>query len=128
MPNLKKIIQARIDTNLALSLTEFSGELKVNPFYTSREFSKYFEDISLCEYIRKMRVEKAIQLLHSSKYSLTGITLLTDFTTKAILSEFSRKTLAKILHFTDKNYLKSKAYTTRQIAFYFLIFTPNSFV
>lgn len=109
--DLKEIIQDQIDTNLTLSLTEISSELKVNSSYISREFSKYFEDLSFGDYIRKMRVEKAIQLLHSSNYSLTEIAFLTGFPTKAILPEFSRNIQVKTLLFTEKKCLKSKVYT-----------------
>lgn len=89
--DLKEIIQDQIDTNLALSLTEISSELKVNPSYISREFSKYFEDLSFGDYIRKMRVEKAIQLLHSSKYSLTEIAFLTGFSDQSHFTRIFKK-------------------------------------
>lgn len=89
--DLKEIIQDQIDTNLALSLTEISNELKVNPSYISREFSKYFENLSFGNYIRKMRVEKAIQLLHSSKYSLTEIAFLTGFSDQSHFTRIFKK-------------------------------------
>jgi hypothetical protein len=43
---LKEIIQDQIDTNLSLSLKEISQSLHVHPTYLSREFSKYFDDLS----------------------------------------------------------------------------------
>ncbi len=89
--NLKEIIQDQIDTNLALNLTEISSELNVNPSYVSREFSKYFEDLSFGDYIRKMRVEKAIQLLHSSHYSLTEIAFLTGFSDQSHFTRIFKK-------------------------------------
>ena len=89
--DLKEIIQDQIDTNLASSLTEISSELKVNPSYISREFSKYFENLSFGDYIRKMRVEKAIQLLHSSKYSLTEIAFLTGFSDQSHFTRIFKK-------------------------------------
>ena len=84
---LKEIIQDQIDTNLALSLKEISENLKVHPSYLSREFSKYFDDLSFGDYIRKLRIEKAISLLHDPKYSLAEIAYLTGFSDQ---SHFNR--------------------------------------
>jgi len=89
--DLKEIIQDQIDTNLSLNLTEISSELNVNPSYLSREFSKYFEDLSFGEYIRKQRVEKAIQLLDSSKYLLTEIAFLTGFSDQSHFTRIFKK-------------------------------------
>ena len=93
--DLKEIIQDQIDTNLALSLTKISSELKVNPSYVSREFSKYFEDLSFGDYIRKLRVEKAIQLLNSSRYSLTEIAFLTGFSDQSHFTRIFKKHTGK---------------------------------
>lgn len=84
---LKAIIQDQIDTNLSLKLTDISNELNINPSYVSREFSKYFEDLSFGEYIRKLRIEKACDLLKNTKYSLTEIAFLTGFSDQ---SHFNR--------------------------------------
>lgn len=84
---LKTIIQDQIDTNLALTLTGISSELKINPAYISREFSKYFDNLSFGEYIRKLRIEKAIGYMESSEYSLSEIAYLTGFSDQ---SHFTR--------------------------------------
>jgi AraC-like DNA-binding protein len=84
---LKTIIQDQIDTNLALSLTGISNELKVNPAYVSREFSKYFDDLSFGEYIRKLRINKAIAYIETTDYSLSEIAYLTGFSDQ---SHFTR--------------------------------------
>jgi AraC-like DNA-binding protein len=76
---LKEIIQDQIDTNLTLSLKEISESLNVHPSYLSREFSKYFDNMSFGDYIRKLRIEKSITLLHDPKYSLAEIAYLTGF-------------------------------------------------
>ena len=55
--------------------------------YVSREFSKYFNNLSFGEYIRKLRIEKAIDLLHSSNLSLSEIAYLTGFSDQ---SHFTR--------------------------------------
>ncbi|KQS26559.1 chromate resistance protein ChrB domain-containing protein [Dyadobacter sp. Leaf189] len=84
---LKEIIQDQIDTNLNLSLKEVAAGLDMNPSYVSREFSKYFSDMSFGEYIRKQRIEKAIELLGSTKNSLAEIAYLTGFSDQ---SHFNR--------------------------------------
>lgn len=42
----------------------------INPVYLSREFSKYFDDLTFGEYIRKLRIEKAIAVIGTSNYSV----------------------------------------------------------
>lgn len=76
---LKEIIQDQIDTNLTLSLKEVSKSLKVHPTYLSREFSKYFDDLSFGDYIRKLRIDRAIEMMKNSSYSLSEIAYLTGF-------------------------------------------------
>lgn len=82
---LRQIIQDQIDSNL--SLTEISKSLDINPSYLSREFSKHFNNLSFGEYIRKLRIEKAIELIKEGKYSLTEIAYLTGFSDQ---SHFTR--------------------------------------
>ena len=84
---LKEIIQDQIDTNLTLSLKEISESLNVHPSYLSREFSKYFDDLSFGDYIRKLRIEKSIVLLQEPNYSLAEIAYLTGFSDQ---SHFNR--------------------------------------
>jgi AraC-like DNA-binding protein len=84
---LKEIIQDQIDTNLTLTLKEISESLNVHPSYLSREFSKYFDDLSFGDYIRKLRIEKSITLLQDPKYSLAEIAYLTGFSDQ---SHFNR--------------------------------------
>lgn len=84
---LKEIIQDQIDTNLTLSLKEISESLNVHPTYLSREFSKYFDNLSFGDYIRKLRIEKSLQLLNDPKYSLAEIAYLTGFSDQ---SHFNR--------------------------------------
>jgi AraC-like DNA-binding protein len=82
---LKEFIQDHMDTNLTLK--ELSKDLEINASYISREFSKYFGDLSFGEYIRKLRIEKAKELIQSSQYSLTEIAYLTGFSDQ---SHFTR--------------------------------------
>lgn len=82
---VKQIIQDQIDSNL--TLTELSRSLDINPSYLSREFSKHFGNLSFGEYIRKLRIEKAMELIRMKRYSLTEIAYLTGFSDQ---SHFTR--------------------------------------
>jgi AraC-like DNA-binding protein len=84
---LKEIIQDQIDTNLTLNLKEISQSLNVHPSYLSREFSKHFDNLSFGDYIRKLRIEKSIELLKNSRHSLAEIAYLTGFSDQ---SHFTR--------------------------------------
>ena len=86
---LKETIQDHIDTSI--SLKEISKGLDINPSYLSREFSKYFEDLSFGEYIRKQRIEKAIELMRSSSRSLTEIAYLTGFSDQSHFTRIFKK-------------------------------------
>jgi len=86
---LKEIIQDQIDTNL--SLTDISKSLDIHPSYLSREFSKHFDNLSFGEYIRKLRIEKAIELMKVSSYSLTEIAYLTGFSDQSHFTRIFKK-------------------------------------
>ena len=88
---LKEIIQDQIDTNLSLSLQQVSQTLQVHPAYLSREFSRYFDNLSFGEYIRKLRIEKAIKLLETTKYSLSEISYLTGFSDQSHFTRIFKK-------------------------------------
>ncbi|HEY9559303.1 MAG TPA: chromate resistance protein ChrB domain-containing protein [Anseongella sp.] len=92
---LKGIIQDQIDTNMNLSLQEISSDLNVHPAYLSREFSKYFDNLSYGEYLRKRRIEKAIHLLHTSSYSLSEIAYLTGFFDQSHFARVFKKHIGK---------------------------------
>jgi AraC-like DNA-binding protein len=86
---LKEIIQDQIDTNITLK--QLSKDLDINPAYLSREFSKYFNDLSFGDYIRKLRIEKAIEYLNTSNYSLTKIAYLTGFSDQSHFTRIFKK-------------------------------------
>ena len=86
---LKEIIQDQIDTNITLK--QLSKDLDINPAYLSREFSKYFNDLSFGDYIRKLRIEKAIDYLNTPDYSLTKIAYLTGFSDQSHFSRIFKK-------------------------------------
>jgi AraC-like DNA-binding protein len=82
---LKQIIQDQVDSNV--NLTAVSKSLELHPAYLSREFSKYFNNLSFGEYVRKLRIENAIRLMQTNNFSLTQIAYLTGFSDQ---SHFSR--------------------------------------
>jgi AraC family transcriptional regulator len=60
------------------SLTELSNLLQVHPVTISKNFSKYF-GCSFGEYLRKVKVEKAISMIQKPHDSLTEIAYLCGF-------------------------------------------------
>jgi hypothetical protein len=88
---LKEMIQDQLDTNMSLSLQQVSHDLEINPSYLSREFSKYFENLSFGDYIRKLRIEKAIHLLETTWYPLTEIAYLTGFSDQSHFNRIFKK-------------------------------------
>lgn len=108
---LKEMIQDQLDTNMTLSLQQVSSELEINPSYLSREFSKYFENLSFGEYIRKMRIEKAISLMETTKYSLTEIAYLTGFSDQSHFTRIFKKQMGQLPTIYKKSILKSKKNT-----------------
>ncbi|HET6992559.1 MAG TPA: chromate resistance protein ChrB domain-containing protein [Bacteroidia bacterium] len=108
---LKEIIQDQMDTNYSLSLKEISRELNINPSYLSREFSKYFNDLSFGAYIRKLRIEKAIELLRTSKYSLSEIAYLTGFSDQSHFTRIFKKYAGMSPSIYKKTVLKGKQST-----------------
>ncbi len=84
---LRELIQDHLDTNLSLRLTEAADALQVNPTYLSREFARYFDNLSFGEYIRKLRIDKALQLLDTMAYSMGEIAYITGFSDQ---SHFAR--------------------------------------
>jgi AraC-like DNA-binding protein len=104
---LKDTIQDQIDTNLSLSLSDISKDLNIHPAYLSREFSKYFEDLTFGDYIRKLRIEKALNYLQTSEYSMSEIAYLTGFSDQShfnrIFKKFTGKTPLQFKKEKDKN-------------------------
>jgi YesN/AraC family two-component response regulator len=95
-----------VDTNL--SLTDISKSLDINPSYLSREFSKHFNNLSFGEYIRKLRIEKAIDLIKANQYSLTEIAYLTGFSDQSHFTRIFRQHTGKSPSVYKKESFKSK--------------------
>jgi hypothetical protein len=90
---IKNLIQDQIDTTVTLK--ELSKELDINPAYLSREFSRHFDNLSFGDYIRKQRIEKAIEYLKTSSYSLTKIAYLTGFSDQSHFTRIFKKHTGK---------------------------------
>jgi AraC-like DNA-binding protein len=90
---IRDLIQDQIDTNLTLK--ELSKDLNIHPAYLSREFSKHFDNLSFGDYIRKQRIEKAIDYLNSSNFSLTKIAYLAGFSDQSHFTRIFKKQTGK---------------------------------
>lgn len=101
---LKEIIQDHIDTSLTLK--ELSKGLDISPSYLSREFSKHFENMSFGEYIRKQRIEKAMELMLTPSYSLTDIAYLTGFSDQSHFNRIFKQHTGENPSVYRKNLLK----------------------
>lgn len=86
---LREIIQDQVDTNITLK--QLSQDVNIHPAYLSREFSKYFDNLSFGEYLRKLRIEKAIDYLKVPGYSLTKIAYLTGFSDQSHFTRIFKK-------------------------------------
>jgi AraC family transcriptional regulator len=67
---LRDILHDRWNDNIRLE--ELARLVQVHPITISKSFSRYFH-CTLGEYIRKLRIEKAIQLVQTTDWSLTTI-------------------------------------------------------
>lgn len=105
---IKDIIQDQLDINLNLNLKDISSELNVHPAYLSREFSRHFDDLSFGEYIRKLRIDKAIGLLENPAYSLSEIAYLTGFSDQSHFTRIFKKQIGQNPSVFRKNLQKGK--------------------
>jgi hypothetical protein len=105
---LKEMIQDQMDTNMSLSLKQVSDELEINPAYLSREFSKYFDNLSFGDYIRKLRIEKAVTLIETTDYSLNEIAYLTGFSDQSHFNRIFKKQMSYTPSVYKKSILKGK--------------------
>jgi len=108
---LKNIIQDQADTQFTFDLKKISGDLELNPSYLSREFSKYFDDMNFGEYIRKIRINKAIDFIKNSNYPLTKIAYLTGFSDQSHFTRIFRQHTGKSPSAFKKELQKSKPNT-----------------
>lgn len=102
MTDIKSIVQDQIDTNLTMDVKALSRHLDVNPAHLSREFSHYWDGLKFGEYMRKLRMEKAVALIHEQKYTLIEIAYLTGFSDQTHFGRIFREHTGK----TPSGYLK----------------------
>jgi len=69
-----------------LTLEYLSKTLNIHPVHLSRDFSKYFSS-TLVDYIRKLKVQKSLQLITEKSKDLTSIALECGFSDQ---SHFTR--------------------------------------
>lgn len=105
---LKAMIQDQVDMQLSFDLKKISEELELNPSYLSREFSRYFENMNFGDYIRKLRIDKAISLIENSDYSLTKIAYFTGFSDQSHFTRIFKQHTGKNPSSFRKNLKKSK--------------------
>ncbi|MBO9592702.1 MAG: chromate resistance protein [Niabella sp.] len=92
---LKHMIQDQVDMQFSLDLKKIAAELELNPSYVSRTFSKHFDDLNFGDYVRKVRIEKAIHLIQTTSYSLTEIAYLTGFSDQSHFTRIFKKSTGK---------------------------------
>lgn len=92
---LKEMIQDQVDAQMSIDFKKLSSELELNPSYLSREFSKYFDDLNFGDYVRKKRIEKAIELMKNPRISLTEIAYLTGFSDQSHFTRIFKKQLGE---------------------------------
>lgn len=69
---LKTLKDIFLETETDYSLTKLSQELNIHPVHLSRGFHKYF-GCTLGQYIRQLKLNKAIIMIASNKFSMTEV-------------------------------------------------------
>lgn len=110
---LETLIQEHINTNrtdgpASISLKRVSEAVQMNPTYLSREFATHFDNLTFGEYIRKLRIDKALQLLDQPEYSLLDIAYQTGFADQSHFTRVFKKFVGKSPSVYRKERQKSK--------------------
>ncbi|WP_126246231.1 helix-turn-helix domain-containing protein [Chitinophaga rhizosphaerae] len=87
--------------DLPLSLTEISKTLDLHPVTVSKYFPRYF-GLTIGDYLRKIKIEKALSMIRSGKHSLTEIAHHCGFSDQAHFI----KTYKRFLGITPNQYRK----------------------
>lgn len=69
---LNRLEEILMEDNLQWSLNDLSLQLQIHPVHLSREFSKYF-GMTFGQYIRQVKLNKAILLINANVLSMTEI-------------------------------------------------------
>lgn len=67
-----KVQELIMDSEIDYSLSSLGEELNIHPVHLSREFHRYFGS-TFGQYIRRLKLQKAINLMSTKKYSLTEV-------------------------------------------------------
>lgn len=98
---VSKLQELILETDVDYSLSKLSQELKIHPVHLSREFHKYFGS-TLGQYIRQLKLNKAIIMISTNKFSMTEICYKCGFYDQShFISNFK-----SIYNTTPSNYLK----------------------
>lgn len=84
-----------------LSLADFAAQVAVHPVTLSKYFTRYFS-CTLGEYFRKIKIEKALSLIRSNRFSLTEIAYKCGFADQAHFT----KTFQQLIGMLPKQYKK----------------------
>ncbi|SDF24608.1 helix-turn-helix domain-containing protein [Chitinophaga filiformis] len=98
----KQIVTVLNDVwNEPLSLKRLADQVGIHPVTLSKYFTKYFS-CTLGEYFRRLKIERALVLVRSKKYSLTEIAYMCGFTDQAHFT----KTFQQVTAMLPKEYRK----------------------
>lgn len=98
--DLKSLLNEDLDN---VSLDNLSSTLGIHPVHLSRSFPKYFSS-TLGDYIRQLKVKKALSLLLIEEYSLTEVAFLAGFADQShFIRCFKRYMGVTPLKFKTKN-------------------------
>lgn len=97
----KKLRELILDAEANYSLAHLSQELNIHPVHLSREFHKYFGS-TLGQYIRQLKLNKAIILMSTKQFTMTEISYRCGFSDQ---SHFSR-TFKSYMGITPREFCK----------------------
>ena len=98
---VKKLSEIILDAEVDYSLSSLSQELNIHPVHLSREFHRYF-GVTLGQYVRQLRVNKALALMMANRFSMTEICYKCGFYDQShFISNFK-----SIYNTTPSHYLK----------------------
>ncbi len=98
---VKEILHTEFEQKL--SLQYLSRELGIHPIHLSSDFPKYFNQLTIGDYIRCLKINRSLTLLRTSSYSITEIAYLCGFSDQSHLIRIFKKHLG----ITPFQYLKN---------------------
>jgi|WetSurMetagenome_2_1015567.scaffolds.fasta_scaffold02336_2 AraC family transcriptional regulator len=89
VPIIKNILHDEDERKL--SLKYLSDELNIHPVHLSNDFSKYFNQMTIGDYIRSIKINRAITLLKKGSLSVTEISYICHFSDQSHFIRIFRK-------------------------------------